>query len=401
MSQVSGNDVGGFYEVSQELAQGEPREQEPPEYGEAPAGQYDDEYRRDYSDRGHRGREYYGRYREEDLRDRSERPERSERSEVSARPERSEKAPEGRDRRRGRSPRRSRPSTVAPRGDLFLKIGEVRSDTGLDASLRALTRAHRDNERIVIRLMRSVNDHGVEVSLPTEISQRGCDAAWRLLQMGEDSDGRAAARAVLQQMSTFTAEDVLNVALVLLQFTRAQDILTKSVMAQAMIMAPGDDQGDDVPRRLLDGVSAAKAILGAGDTIMACALHTAFGISTLGVPITGDDGLPTLSFPEGATDELEVQLEEVTAQAAGMFEQCNSIQYDLAAVRSLATMVMALDTEEKQEEQRASLFLGALDQAAAVHETTLRHARHRSRYRRQCDAIAGMLMDSARVQWIE
>ena len=241
---------------------------------------------------------------------------------------------EGRDWRRGRSPRRARPSTVAPRGDLFLKIGEVRSDTGIDASLRALTRAHRDNERIVIRLMRSVNDHGVEVSLPTEISQRACDAAWRLLQMSEDSDGRAAARAMLQQMSTFTIEDVLNVALVLLQFTHAQDIITKSVMAQAMLMVPGDDHGDDVPRRLLDGVIAAKAILGAGDTIMACALHTAFGISTLGVPITGDDGLPTLSFPEGATDALEVQLEEVTAQAAGMFEQCNSIQYDLAAVRS-------------------------------------------------------------------
>lgn len=394
MSQVSGNDVGGFYEVSQ----GKSRNTE---YREAPADHHNDEYRRDYSD--HCGREYYDPYRGE------HRPDRSEPSEVSVRPkeasERSERPEvcqrEGRDWRRGRSPRRARPSTVAPRGDLFLKIGEVRSDTGIDASLRALTRAHRDNERIVIRLMRSVNDHGVEVSLPTEISQRACDAAWRLLQMSEDSDGRAAARAMLQQMSTFTIEDVLNVALVLLQFTHAQDIITKSVMAQAMLMVPGDDHGDDVPRRLLDGVIAAKAILGAGDTIMACALHTAFGISTLGVPITGDDGLPTLSFPEGATDALEVQLEEVTAQAAGMFEQCNSIQYDLAAVRSLATMVMALDTEENQKEQRASLFLGALDQAAAVHETTLDHARHRSRYRRQCDAIAGMLMDSARVQWIE
>jgi hypothetical protein len=311
--------------------------------------------------------------------------------------ERGDKRSDG-TRRRGRSPHRTRQSMVNPRGDLFLKIGQIRSDPSLDATLRRLTRAHRDNEHIVIGMMRCVKDQGVEVTLPGAITQKACDVVWRLLQMDDDDDGRKGARDILSEL--ISAEDLLNVCLVLLHFTRAQDSVSLSVMIQALLVAPGDDHGDDVARRILDGVITEGAVPAAGDTLMACALHTAFGISTLGILITGEDGLPILSFPEGATDKLEVQLEEVTRQAAGMFKQCSSVQYDLAAVHALASMVVALDAEENEEEHRSLLFLAALDQAATVHETTLDHTRHRNRYRRGCDAIASTLVPGARLEWL-
>jgi len=300
-------------------------------------------------------------------------------------------------RRRGRSPRRGRTPADGPRGELYLQVGKVRSDARHDTTLRWLTRAHRDNEQAVISMMRATRDHAIEVTTPEPVSQRACDAAFQLMQLGDDAESRAQARALLSELAQQDPEALVDAVLVLMRFTRAHDILTRSGIAHAMLASAGDD----APRRLLDGAIAARAVAGAGDTLMACALHVAFGIDTLAV--ADEDAGGALALPEGATDELDITLEEVAELgkrlSSGGFADHPAVQYDLPAVHALATMVAELNAEEDERHERSAIFLGVLDRAAPAYHAGLKNARQAQRYKRACEQIARVLGADEPIEW--
>lgn len=274
------------------------------------------------------------------------------------------------------APRRRRGSRSPKKSShrVSLGAGDVRSDPALDISLRDLTRAHWNNEPAVVAMVQHITSEGVLLA-PDGASQASCDAAFRLLQLHDSSEGRAAAREVLSDLADADGDPVEAVTL-LLHFTKALDAQTRAAIAHALLLAPSASG----PGRLLAKIQEVNAVRACGGILFATAVHMAYGLAVL---------IPE-EWPADASamaDNMQATLDWVVVQAERLdagYDDCPLVEYDLGVVEALAQMVCDLPDPDNLCRH---LFAYWLELTALDFENTIERSRQRRSYRQRCDHI--------------
>ncbi len=272
------------------------------------------------------------------------------------------------------APRRGRRSPKKSAHRVALRAGDVRSDPDLDTTLRELTRAHWHNEPAVVAIMQHI-DRDSQLVAPAGAGQAACDAAFRLLQLHDNTEGRAHARAVLVDLAD-DGDDPIEAVTTLLHFTRAIDAQSRAAVTHAMLLCPSHTG----PDRVLAKVNEVGAMRACGSMMFGAAVHMAFGITRV-VPDDWAEDART------AAENIENVLKWVVVQADRLdagYSECPLIEYDLGAVQALATLVCALDDPDDLCRQ---LFAMWLEISAVEFESTIERSRHRKSYRHTCDQI--------------
>jgi hypothetical protein len=288
------------------------------------------------------------------------------------------------------SPRRRRSPKKQHRdiGTIYLQVGDVRSDPELDTSLRAISRVHWHNEPAVIRMMQNMED-GVRLVAPMDhaVSPDTCNAAFRMLQLSDDSEGRTQAREMLVALAD-AGEDVVDAVLIVMYFTQARDANTRATLGHALLLSPSPE----TPERVLEAVKAAGALRSCGPMLFASALHVAFG--------TDSSMPPGWDVTEADFERIDSGLAWVANQADRLdagFVDCPLVEYDMATVNALARVVVALDADEGVD-VGTRIFGGWLVDRVLEFEQTLAHSRQRKSYRKACDQVA-RTCGSRRIPW--
>jgi hypothetical protein len=295
-------------------------------------------------------------------------------------PAQSIRHPDDRSSRSRQSPRRARPEGDAT---LYLAMGSTRSSTDIATSVRALSRAHGDNEATVIRIAKAVDGRAIVTpDLEAPVSREACDGAFRLLVLGDSTSAREESLRILAGLTE--AEDpnaLLQATLTLLHFTRGVDGVTRGAVSFTMLRS----QADGTPWQLMEKVVEVGATVCA-EILVACALHMSFGVTSLA-------GLRSDS------KDLAPLQARVATQAADLglgYAQSPLIEFDLGGVKAFAKMVVAID--DANDSSHADVFLQCIDTVAGA-----RHARLGSHvagsFRRHCQSIAHRLSESHDLPW--